>query len=66
MNLTEDDQVEAQRLALIYLLRSAATGWAANDMPTVADRLMKSGAVFVDVPLVMRDLLAKTAKKEDV
>lgn len=57
--MTEDEQCEVQRLALLHLLNvecvKADEWW--KDLPTLADRLMKTGAVTVDAVKVMRGLV---------
>lgn len=59
--MTPDDQREAQRLALLHLLYQAvnAPDGYGKDLPTLAGRLMASGAVTVDVPRVMLDLVKR-------
>jgi hypothetical protein len=58
--MTDDDQRELQRLALLHLLIQAVNAgpldWG-KDLPTLADRLMKTGAVTVDAVRVVRDLV---------
>jgi hypothetical protein len=57
--VTDEQQREAQRLALLHLLRQAIAGpgdWG-SDLPTLAGRLMNSGAVTVDVVRVFRELV---------
>lgn len=57
--MTEEDQREVQRLALLHLLRQAIAGpgdWG-SDLPTLAGRLMNSGAITVDTPRVFRELV---------
>lgn len=58
--MTGEEQQEAQRLALLHLLREAVDAgpfdWG-QDLPTLAGRLMKTGAVTVNVTHVMRELV---------
>lgn len=57
--MTDDEQREAQRLALLHLLDEAVNappdGWG-RDLPTLAGRLMDTGAVTVDVVKVLRKI----------
>jgi hypothetical protein len=57
--VTGEQQREAQRLALLYLLKqetAKADEWW-KDLPTLAGRLMDSGAVTVNVVDVLMDLV---------
>lgn len=57
--MTPEEQREAQRLALLHLLKQATRGpddwW--RDLPTLAGRLMNTDAVTVDVCRVMLDVV---------
>lgn len=57
--MTEEDQREVQRLALLHLLRQAIAGpgdWG-KDLPTLAGRLMDSGAITVDAVRVFSEIV---------
>jgi hypothetical protein len=57
--MTEEDQREVQRLALLHLLRQAIAGpddWG-QDLPTLAGRLMDSGAITVDAVRVFFEIV---------
>lgn len=57
--MTEEDQREVQRLALLHLLRQAVAGpgdWG-KDLPTLAGRLMDSGAITVDAVRVFSEIV---------
>lgn len=57
--MTDEQQREAQRLALLHLLKrqtAKADEWW-KDLPTLAGRLMDSGAVTVDVARVLMEIV---------
>lgn len=58
--MTEDEQRELQRLALLHLLHEAVNAgpfdWG-KDLPTLAGRLMESGAVTVNAASVLGALV---------
>jgi hypothetical protein len=58
--MSEEDQRELQRLALLHLLSEAVSAgpfdWG-KDLPTLAGRLMDTGYVAVDAARVLRDLV---------
>jgi hypothetical protein len=57
--VTDEQQREAQRLALLHLLKqetAKADEWW-KDLPTLAGRLMDSGAVAVDVVRVLMEIV---------